>query len=71
MYRPVYECYCPFYQGEYKKCICCDGIGESTKTIKEFDTEKAKINYISKHCIQEMPNDCEIFCVLAEKYGAD
>ena len=71
MYRPKYECFCPFYAGEFRKSICCDGIEECTRTIREFESEEQKNKYISEHCIKECPEDCDLFHILIDKYGAD
>ena len=69
MYRPKYVCLCPFYGGEYIKGICCDGIDESNLTVRKFNTEEEKIEYIKENCIHEIPEDCPIFQILISKFS--
>jgi hypothetical protein len=72
MYNPKYECFCPFYKGEYRKSVLCDGIAKNEeKLIRNFTSEEEKYNYIKKHCINDEPGECPIFKILMENYGAD
>ena len=49
MYNPKYECFCPFYKGEYRKSVLCDGIAKNEeKIIRNFTSEEEKYNYIKK-----------------------
>lgn len=71
MYRPSYVCRCPFYENEYRKGICCEGIGEASSTTMNFEDENKKNEYIKQYCINEYPEECKIFQILAQKWGAD
>ena len=46
MYRPSYVCRCPFYENEYRKGICCEGVGEASSTTMNFEDENKKNEYI-------------------------
>lgn len=69
--KPKFICNCPFYLGEGKKGIWCEGITNSKKIILEFKTEKQKDKHIRKYCYHEFPEDCEIFKLLMSKYAED
>lgn len=68
-YRPLYKCECPFYDREYRKGVCCEGIDAAASTIQMFADEKDKVAFIKKNCKNEIPEDCKIFNLLIEKYA--
>lgn len=68
MYRPKYKCYCPFYENEYKKGICCSGLETSSQTVMEFNTEEEKNCYIECHCTSKYPENCQLFGLLAKNF---
>jgi hypothetical protein len=68
-YRPKYACQCPFYEKEFRKGICCEGISSAAGTTVNFDTEEKKYEYIKSHCLHEYPEQCPLFQVLTEKYA--
>lgn len=63
MYRPKYVCYCPYYEGEYRKAICCSGVDEATKNVMYFVSEEQKCEFVKRHCTHDKPN-CKIFNIL-------
>ena len=71
MYSPRYDCYCPFYENEYKKCVCCSGLGTVNRISLEFNSEEEKYNYIRQHCIKKYPEDCVYFKCIAINYDKD
>ena len=68
MYRPKYTCYCPFYEGEYRKGICCSGIDGSCKTVKYFASEEEKCRFIRKNCVNEHPECCKLYDNLYKEF---
>ena len=66
--RPKFVCNCPFYLGEGKKGIWCEGIDGAKKLIMEFKTENQKDKYIRKYCYHENPENCTIYRLLMERY---
>lgn len=68
-YRPLYKCECPFYDKEYRKGVCCEGIDTAANINLMFPCEKDKVEYVKKNCKNEMPADCKIFNLLIEKYA--
>lgn len=67
-YRPKYVCYCPFYEGEYIKGICCSGIENAVKSVQEFSSEEEKYKFIRTHCVNECPDNCMFFVAQASNY---
>ena len=67
MYRPKFVCYCPFYEGEYRKAICCSGVEKSTKTVRYFPSEEMKIKYVKGHCTHKCP-DCPLYNILKDYF---
>jgi len=69
-YRPKFACQCPFYENEYRKGICCEGIDNTSGITLNFNSEEEKVEYIKNNCIKEYPEECELFKMLIEKYVA-
>lgn len=67
--KPKYVCNCPFYLGEGKKGIWCEGVDGSKKIIMEFKTESQKDKYIRKHCSNCYPESCNIYKLIMENYN--
>jgi hypothetical protein len=69
-YRPRFTCSCPFYEKEFRKGICCEGIANTSGLTINFNTEEEKTKYIKCNCIKDYPEECKIFQLLTEKYAA-
>ena len=71
MYRPKYRCFCPFYENEYIKGVCCSGAAGATRTTLEFGSEEEKYEFIKLHCVNEQPDNCPYFQLLAMQFAED
>ena len=69
--KPKYVCKCPFYLGEGKKGVWCEGVEEAKKLIMEFKTESQKDKFIRKHCYNPFPENCTIYNLLMSKYDEE
>ena len=69
--QPKYYCQCPFYLGEGKKGIFCEGVDGARKLIMEFKTGCQKDTYIKRHCCAVKPKDCPIYNLIMEMYDEE
>ena len=67
-YKPLYACKCPFYDREFIRGICCEGIDKAAGNTMMFSSEVEKREYIKANCIHEEPENCKLYDLLMEKY---
>lgn len=68
-YNPKFYPNCPFYITESERSIVCDGIECAIKNKMVFDSEKEKLDYQKKNCLEISPEGCQLYCLLCEKYA--
>lgn len=63
---------CPFYQGEDKNNIYCEGLCEGTQNVSFFNTPTEKKTYKINYCNREAHWDCPYYKILDEiRYQED
>ncbi len=59
---------CPFFVGERKNLLCCEGFVTGTCMTTSFPERENKINYIKQNCIKVDGGTCHLAVSLFEKY---
>jgi hypothetical protein len=61
---------CPYYDGEEKQKIICEGVQDGASIHMAFDTPQNRRNYKKKFCNKSY-NECLIAEALNRKWGYD
>lgn len=60
---------CPYYFGEDKAFVTCEGLIDGTRVKSQFRTTAEKREFMSRHCLECFGRGCAIADFLNRKYG--
>lgn len=61
---------CPFYRGDTRQAIICDGFLKNSTVSMRFGTQKEFYQHTNLFCCQRFQN-CEVYRMVAEALGCD
>ncbi len=67
-YYPDTIIQCPFYVGESKLLLCCEGLFDTTCMTTSFRDKQAKLEHIERFCRQKDGGGCPMATGLFKKY---
>ncbi len=59
---------CPFFVGEKKNIICCEGVATRTCITTAFHNREEKLDYVNKYCLKKDGGSCHLAKTLYRKY---
>lgn len=60
---------CPYYLGEDRNTVACEGVIEGTRLVSRFMSLALKRAFMSEHCLSCFGRGCELAEYLNGKYG--
>ena len=58
---------CPFYKGDDRKKIVCEGIDDKCNTHHQYENKEQKMKRMEQYCTKDYKK-CEFYKTLAGKY---
>lgn len=58
---------CPFYKGDEKKKITCEGMDDKCNTHHQYENVTLKRKRMEKYCMKDYQK-CEFYKILSKKY---
>lgn len=59
---------CPFFVGERKNLICCEGVATRTCLTTAFHSREEKLDYVNSFCRKKDGGNCYLAKALYKKY---